>query len=461
MYQNIKSSVSYNGKSSESFISEIGVRQGENLSPVLFSIYLNDLQSHLETNGSVGVELQNPENDLLWLKLLVLLYADDTVILANSSSDLQKSLDLFHNYCEKWHLRVNMSKTKVIVFGTRNTNRFTFKIGGIDLEITDKYHYLGLTFSSSGSFLNSRKHIAGQATKAMYLLLTKSNNSDLPIDLIIKLFDHTVLPILTYGSEIFGYENIDILEKVHNEFLRKITKARKSTPIYMLYGELGRYPISVIVKSRMIAYWNRLLTGKTTKLANQIYRFMVNDSNTQYKWVNQIRNILNNAGRPDLWLQQFEITNNKVHKQIKQLYIDQYKQTWASELTESTKGRTYNSFKNIHDFEKYFKILDMTDSLTMFKFRTANFKLPVEVGRYESVPYQNRTCDLCAKDKVGSEEHYIFECESFSEQRSQFLSKSNLNNINSLDLKRLLTLESTKTLKELCKFLKNIMSKFK
>ena len=79
----------------------------------------------------------------------------------------------------------------------------------------------------------------------MYLLFTKSHNADLPIDLIIKLFDHTVLPILMYGSEIYGFENIDIIEKVHNNFLRKITKARKSTPMYMIYGELGRHPLSI------------------------------------------------------------------------------------------------------------------------------------------------------------------------------------------------------------------------
>ena len=66
--------------------------------------------------------------------------------------------------------------------------------------MTDKYHYLGVTFSSSGSFLKARKHLAQQATKALFLLFTTSNNSDLPIDLITKLFDHTVLPILTYGT---------------------------------------------------------------------------------------------------------------------------------------------------------------------------------------------------------------------------------------------------------------------
>ena len=66
----------------------------------------------------------------------------------------------------------------------------------------------------------------------MHLLFMRANNLDLPIDLQLKLFDNTVLPILIYSSEIHGYGNLDIIERVHTEFLRKITKSRKSTPNY-------------------------------------------------------------------------------------------------------------------------------------------------------------------------------------------------------------------------------------
>ena len=74
----------------------------------------------------------------------------------------------------------------------------------------------------------------------------------------LKFFDHTVLPILCYASEMFGIENLKTIENIQNEFLRKITKSRSSTPMYMLYAELGRYPIEIIIKSREISFWNRL-----------------------------------------------------------------------------------------------------------------------------------------------------------------------------------------------------------
>jgi hypothetical protein len=55
------------------------------------------------------------ENDLkIYVKLFTILYADDTVLLAESAEELQSELSYFYEYCEKWNLKVNTKKTKVI-----------------------------------------------------------------------------------------------------------------------------------------------------------------------------------------------------------------------------------------------------------------------------------------------------------------------------------------------------------
>jgi hypothetical protein len=183
-----------------------------------------------------------------------------------------------------------------------NRKSYHFDLSEHELEITDKYHYLGLTFSASGSFLEARQHISQQANKAMHLLFTKPNNADLPPDLIIKLFDYTVMPILTYGSEIFGFENLDLLEKNHNVFMRQITSARKSTPKYMFNGELGRHPIYIYVYAKMISFWSRLVLGNENKLSVKIYNY--NWTDIKFKWTSKIEEILVNVGRPDIWQNQ-------------------------------------------------------------------------------------------------------------------------------------------------------------
>ena len=95
MYNKAKSCVSTNGTEFTNFPCQIGVRQGENLSPLLFSIYLSDLESFLSSkyNGleslqNMGSEFINDNAIATYLKLHLLLYADDTVLLAVSSDDL-------------------------------------------------------------------------------------------------------------------------------------------------------------------------------------------------------------------------------------------------------------------------------------------------------------------------------------------------------------------------------------
>ena len=198
MYLNIKACVSVDGTNSAFFLSHTGVRQGDNLSPVLFAIFMNDLEDNLFVDQVEGipVDVEVDDQTSYFFKLFVLLYADDTVILADNAEEFQKSLDSFHHYCSEWKLTINQNKSKVIVFGDCKTDAFRFRIGDTILEVVDSYKYLGTYFSKSRSFLNARKHVASQARKAMHLLNMRINNLNLPIDLQLKLFDNTVLPIL-------------------------------------------------------------------------------------------------------------------------------------------------------------------------------------------------------------------------------------------------------------------------
>ena len=91
------------------------LRQGEHLSPIMFSLRLNDLENYLSVNGAACLEIN--DNDLnVYLKLFLLLYADDNVVFATSKETLIQSLDLFLNYCNQWKLDINYDKTKVLVW---------------------------------------------------------------------------------------------------------------------------------------------------------------------------------------------------------------------------------------------------------------------------------------------------------------------------------------------------------
>ena len=109
----------------------------------------------------------------------------------------------------------------------------------------------------------------------MFAVLRKSRNLQLPVDIQLQLFDSMVVPILLCGSEVTGFENHDNLERFCLQFYKIILKAKKSTPNLLLYGELGRHPLSVSIKSRMIGFWQRMINGKQDKISNKLYSILL------------------------------------------------------------------------------------------------------------------------------------------------------------------------------------------
>ena len=94
----------------------------------------------------------------------------------------------------------------------------------------------------------------------MFGVLSNCNALELTLDLQLEMFDCMVMPILAYGCEVWGSTKNEILEKLHLRYCKYILKVKNSTPLCMLYGELGRYPIELIIKQRIIMYWFRLVT---------------------------------------------------------------------------------------------------------------------------------------------------------------------------------------------------------
>ena len=275
----------------------------------------------------------------------------------------------------------------------------------------------------------------------------------------MKLFDHTVLPILTYSAEIWGYENSVILERIHCEFMRKILHLRKSTPLYMLYAETGRHPIELTIKCRMISFWNRIITGDENKLAHKLYKYMLNLPNFNSKWISKIKEILAETGRNDLWINQYnqQLNSSTLKTIIKQRLLDQNLQRWHASLNDSNKGKMYSTFKENIKIEGYLTSLNNRDALNLLKFRTGNHRFPVETGRWSGIDISERKCQLCQLNDVGDEFHYLLKCTFFEKERKTHISRYYYTRPNLLKFKELLTGASNYQLSRACKFIKILL----
>ena len=78
-----------------------------------------------------------------------------------------------------------------------------------------------------------------------------------------------------YSCEVCGFENTQLIENLHNEFLRRITSIKKSTPIYMLHAELGRRPVEINIKSRIIGFWLSLVIEKKLNCLRHIQKDVI------------------------------------------------------------------------------------------------------------------------------------------------------------------------------------------
>ena len=106
MYSNVKPRVTVRGFNSEFFKSSLGLMQGEVLSPILISLYVNDFEKECISSNCLP-------NELGPLNLFLLLYADDIILFPDTIDGLQREL---HECSKSCDLTVNVKKTKIVIF---------------------------------------------------------------------------------------------------------------------------------------------------------------------------------------------------------------------------------------------------------------------------------------------------------------------------------------------------------
>ena len=234
----------------------------------------------MNSSGLHGVCLteHNKRNDaIVYLKLLLLLCADDTVIFSDSHQGLQKALENLEVYCKIWKLTVNVDKTKVVIFERRKSkNKYNFNFNGKKVDLVESFKYLGIYFNSKGTLTDTKKHLTEQASKAMISLLRKWRQFDIPVDLMLDLFDKSVTPILLYGCEVWGYENVDMIERIYLKFSKILLCVKKSTANYLVYGELGQFPLSVSIYARLIKFWGKIVSPENhNRISHILYQIQL------------------------------------------------------------------------------------------------------------------------------------------------------------------------------------------
>ena len=79
-------------------------------------VFLNDLESFMANYGATGINLDLRYDQLIiFLKMFMLLSADDTVIFGTDENHFQNNLDSFFEYATTWKLYIRCNKTKIMI----------------------------------------------------------------------------------------------------------------------------------------------------------------------------------------------------------------------------------------------------------------------------------------------------------------------------------------------------------
>jgi len=420
MYSNPQTCVKTKAGLTPLFITNKGVRQGCNLSPTLFNMFINDLVNDLDDTNCAPPSLHN-------LLVSCLLYADDVVMLSESETGLQRALDKLNAFCTKWNIHVNLKKTKVMIFNKtgRTVKNIKFSLGAESIQITNSYTYLGLTLSSSGSYSLAKKQLSLKARKAAFSIKPLIRTSLSP-KALLKIYDTCIKSILLYACEIWGKDSSNDkcpVETTQNRFCKNILGVHRNSCNQACRAELGMFPTDIDISVRVIKYWLRLKQLDSSTHPLQVDALLCQEylMGNSYKknWLHHVKEIVDNTGYSFLWNINYPTLDNKnICTLLKRRLTDMYVQTFFHQLSlDNGKLRFYKSVKSEYVMENYLYHNEFNERSAICKIRTSAHPLEIERGRYKKLPVHERLCTYCPMNAVENETHFISQCTHYETER--------------------------------------------
>ena len=180
--------------------------QGDNISPNLFIACLQDAIINKINWEGKGLNIDGEH-------LSHLIFADDIVLVAKYPEELESMLTDIHLASKPVGLRMNLSKTKVMLNETAVTSTVT--VYGNVIEKVDRYVYLGKTVTQAGDLLPEIKRRIALGWAAFSKVANIMNSWKARMKIKRKVHNEYVLPVMMYGSETWA------LKKAHMELAQR------------------------------------------------------------------------------------------------------------------------------------------------------------------------------------------------------------------------------------------------
>ena len=202
-------SVKYRGRISDKVKVKSGVPQGSVLGPILFLIYINDIEDKIKCD--------------------TFKFADDTKLVGcvDDRNNLQNDINALSDWCKTWQMPINIEKCKVMHIGLSNP-KHSYSLSGEKLKVCKEEKDLGVIFTNDLKFNTQCLTAAKKGNKILGMIYRTIKNRTKKI--MLNLYKSLVRPQLDYCINVWRphlKSDIKILENVQKRFTKSIQGFKK------------------------------------------------------------------------------------------------------------------------------------------------------------------------------------------------------------------------------------------
>jgi hypothetical protein len=431
----------------------VGVKQGCPLSPTLFGIYIDSLQQHVTQHlPQAGPAMATAPH----MRMSLLIYADDTAILADSEAELQQLLTCVEGWCTAHGMTISTIKSEVVVFNCKwkDAVQVSVHVQDTRLPVSKCFKYLGVWFHHSKGTAHHVPKAAGRGKLAIAGLSRRLSEIDVGsnVYLSLHLYQAIVVPTMLYGCEAWGSALLGctdaalspaLPEQAHRDFVKFTLRMRSKTKAWVAFREAGMYPLQYTCLNRMLTFLDNVLAmddGEFAKVA--MLDCIAQAAAGARNWFSSVVKLLSHCNGGSLPTHALQTTGHvHVEECLRIWRKHQYATVWGNLHADPRTAPSDNVTLCV--YHSYFgtdlpangdtwscapcissDYIPYHHLISLINLRTNSHNMNIERLRHvrPRVPRAARTCPWCSTQgaKVQDELHCVLECPHFSQTRLQY-----------------------------------------